>query len=163
MKLISGFAGKGVVLVSTKEQMESILETVHLFEEFISTQKFVKGKGFDVRCYVIGSYIIAVKRTTKKGDWRANISRGGTAKLINPAPEMIDSAKKAAKLLGLDLCSVDFMKHKKEWVVIEVNFMPGPFTKYLGSMIAQQWMRFILNKVKAKQKKELEQKNNLLQ
>ena len=73
MKLISGFAGKGVVLINNKEQMESILDAIHLFEEFICTQKFIKGKNYDIRCYVIGDYVIAVKRTSRKGEWRANV------------------------------------------------------------------------------------------
>jgi ribosomal protein S6--L-glutamate ligase len=150
MKLISGFAGKGVVLINSKEQMESILETVHLFEEFISTQKFIKGQNHDVRCYVIGDYIIAVRRNCKKGDWRANISRGGQAQLINPTPEMIDIAKKSAKLLKMDFCSVDLMENKKKWVVIEVNFMPGPFKKFLGTMVIQQWIHYLAKKVEEK-------------
>jgi ribosomal protein S6--L-glutamate ligase len=146
MKLIAGFAGKGVILINSKEQMDSILETVHLFEEFISTQKFVKGKDSDVRCYVIGEYVIAVKRTCRKGDWRANISRGGTATLINPSPEMIEIAKKTAKTLGMDLCSVDMMEQKNKWGVIEVNFMPGPFKKFLGNMVIEQWVRLLAEK-----------------
>ena len=143
MKLISGFAGKGVVLVNSKEQMESILDAVHLFEEFICTQKFIKGKDYDVRCYVIGDYVVAVKRKAKKGDWRANISRGGSAQLINPTPEMLEIAKTSAKVLGMDLCAVDLMEYKKKWVVIEVNFMPGPFRKYLGSTVVHEWIRLL--------------------
>lgn len=152
MKLISGFAGKGVVLVNNKEQMDSILDAVHLFEEFICTQTFIKGKSFDVRCYVIGKYVLAVKRTSKKNDWRANISRGGTAKLFNPSPEMIETARKTAKVLGMDICAVDLMEHKGKWVVIEVNFMPGPFMKFLGTMVIQQWLRLIRYKTNSKNK-----------
>ncbi|MFA5126289.1 MAG: RimK family alpha-L-glutamate ligase [archaeon] len=143
MKLISGFAGKGVVLINSKEQMESILDAVHLFEEFICTQKFIKGKDSDVRCYVIGDYVIAVKRKCKKGDWRANISRGGSANLINLSPEMLEIAKNSAKTLQMDICAVDLMEQKKKWVVIEVNFMPGPFRKYLGNMIVHEWIRLL--------------------
>ena len=150
MKLISGFAGKGVVLVNSKEQMESILDAVHLFEEFICTQKFVKGKDYDVRCYVIGDYVIAVKRKCKKGDWRANISRGGSASLINPNPEMLEVAKKSAKILNMDLCAVDLMERKNKWVVIEVNFMPGPFRKFLGRTVVQEWVRLLSDKVEQK-------------
>jgi ribosomal protein S6--L-glutamate ligase len=146
MKLISGFAGKGVVLINNKEQMDSILEAIHLFEEFISTQQFVKGKKSDVRCYVIGHYVIAVKRECKKGEWRANVSRGGKAVLINPNQEMLDTAKSAAKELGMGICSVDLMRHKKRWAVIEVNFMPGPFKKFLGNMVVEQWIRFLHEK-----------------
>jgi ribosomal protein S6--L-glutamate ligase len=147
MKLISGFAGKGVVLVNSKEQMESILDAVHLFEEFICTQKFIKGKDHDVRCYVIGDYVIAVKRKCKKGDWRANISRGGSATLINPTPEMLAIAKNTAKILGMEMCAVDLMEYKKKWVVIEVNFMPGPFKKYLGTTVIHEWIRLLAEKV----------------
>jgi ribosomal protein S6--L-glutamate ligase len=151
MKLISGFAGRGVVLINNKEQMESILDAIHLFEEFICTQRFIKGKNYDVRCYVIGDYVIAVKRTSRKGEWRANVSKGGSAQLINPTPEMLEIAKKSAKILGMDICAVDLMDYKKKWVVIEVNFIPGPFTKYLGTTIVQEWLRLLANKTDAKE------------
>jgi len=146
MKLISGFAGKGVVLINNQEQMESILDAVHLFDEFICTQRFIKGKNFDIRCYVIGDLVLTVKRTSRKGDWRANISRGGSAQLINPTPEMIQIAQNSAKILGMDICAVDLMQHKKKWVVIEVNFMPGPFMKYLGNTIIHEWVRLLHDK-----------------
>lgn len=153
MKLISGFAGKGVVLINNHDQMESILDAVHLFEEFICTQRFIKGKNFDLRCYVIGNLVLTVKRISKKGDWRANISRGGSAQLINPTPEMISIAQNAAKELGMDICAVDLMQHKNKWVVIEVNFMPGPFMKYLGNTIIHEWLRYL--SVKGKKNKKL--------
>ncbi len=155
MKLISGFAGRGVVLVNNKEQMESILDAIHLFEEFICTQRFIKGKNYDVRCYVIGDYVIAVKRTSRKGEWRANVSKGGSAQLINPTFEMLEIAKKSAKALGMDICAVDLMDYKKKWVVIEVNFMPGPFRKYLGTTIVQEWLRLLANKVEAKEANQI--------
>ena len=155
MKLISGFAGKGVVLINNKEQMESILDAIHLFEEFICTQKFIKGKNYDIRCYVIGDYVIAVKRTSRKGEWRANVSKGGSAELINPTPEMLNLAKKSAKILGTDICAVDLMDNNKKWVVIEVNFMPGPFKKYLGTTIIQEWVRLISNKVESKESNQI--------
>ena len=156
MKLISGFAGRGVVLVNNKEQMESILDAIHLFEEFICTQRFIKGKNYDVRCYVIGDYVIAVKRTSRKGEWRANVSKGGSAQLINPTPEMLEIAKKSAKILNMDICAVDLMDHKKKWVVIEVNFMPGPFRKYLGTTIVQEWLRLLANKSEAKEANQMD-------
>ncbi|MDD4251069.1 MAG: ATP-grasp domain-containing protein [Candidatus ainarchaeum sp.] len=158
MKLISGFAGKGVVLVRDPNQMNSILDAVHLFEEFICTQQFVKSKkpGTDVRCYVIGDFILSVKRTSVKGDWRSNLSRGGSAKLINPTPALLDAAKKSAKVLGVDLCAVDLMDKNGKWVVIEVNFMPGPFMKYLGNMVIQEWIKYIKRKVLIKKRKEKE-------
>jgi ribosomal protein S6--L-glutamate ligase len=168
LKVISGFAGKGVVLVRDSSQLNSILDAIHLFEEFICTQQFVKSKkpGTDVRCYVIGNYVLAVKRTSVKGDWRSNISRGGSANLVNATPDMIESAKLCAKTLDVDICAVDMMDRQGKWVVIEVNFMPGPFMKYLGNMVVHEWIKFIKKKTIINKKrllKKLEKENEKLQ
>jgi ribosomal protein S6--L-glutamate ligase len=163
MKLISGFAGKGVVLIKDKGQMNSILDTVHLFEEFISTQMFVRSKkpGTDIRCYVIGSFILGVKRVSKKGDWRSNLSRGGSAVLVNLTPEMIETAKACAKICDMDICAVDLMEKNGKWVVVEVNFMPGPFKKFLGDMVIREWMKLIKKKTRSlKRKKEKALRNS---
>lgn len=146
MKLISGFAGKGVVLIHDKKQLESILDAVHLFEEFISMQKFIKGTNQDIRCYVIGKDVIAVQRTGKKGEWRANVSRGGTAQVLEVSEEMKKVSLEAATILGMDICAVDLMRSQKGLVIIEVNFMPGPFMKYLGNDIVKSWVSFLRKK-----------------
>lgn len=161
MKLISGFAGKGVVLVKDANQMNSILDTVHLFEEFISTQQFAKSKkpGTDVRCYIIGDLILAVKRTAVKGDWRSNISRGGSADLITPTEEMLFAAKESAKILGVDICAIDLMDKNGKWVVIEANFMPGPFMKFLGNLVVREWVKYIYGKVLKRKRKEQKEKD----
>jgi len=155
LKLISGFAGKGVVRVENESQLKSILDTVHLFEEYIATQKYVEGHSSDVRCYVFGDKVLIVKRQGAKGDWRANISRGGSAKIIKGSKAMEEAAIKAARILGFDICAVDLIETnttKEGFVIIEVNFQPGPFMKFLGSRIPQEMMEFIRSKVeKSKQ------------
>jgi len=157
MKILSGFAGKGVVLIKDKGQMNSVLDAVHLFEQFISTQKFVRSKhpGTDIRCYIIGDQVIAVKRISKKGDWRSNLSRGGTAKLVDLTPQMLETAKKSAEILDMDICAVDLMDSNGKWVIIEANFMPGPFKKFLGNMVIVEWLKLI-HKYAARQKKQKE-------
>jgi len=147
MKLISGFAGKGVVLINDEKQLNSILDAVHLFEEFISTQRFVKNDGTDLRCYVVGKNVVSVRRRGAKGDWRANVSRGGTAEVIETTQEMKEISLSAANTLGVDICAVDLMESQKGLVVIEVNFMPGPFKAFLGTKMIQEWVSFIKKKV----------------
>jgi len=164
MKLLSGFAGKGIVLIRDRNQMSSVLDAVHLFEEFISTQKFVKSKspGTDIRCYIIGKYVLAVKRISKKGDWRSNLSRGGTAQLVNLTPELLDTAKRSAEVLGMDIAAVDLMESNGKWVVIEANFMPGPFKKFLGDTVILEWLKLIHRKaVRLKKQKQKERENEI--
>jgi ribosomal protein S6--L-glutamate ligase len=146
VKTLSGFAGKGVILVENEKQLDSILDAVHLFEEFISAQKFVKGKNSDIRCYVIGKNVIAVKRIGKQGEWRANVSRGGSAEEIPVTNEMKKIALDSAKLLKMGICAVDLIETKSGLAVIEVNFMPGPLQKYLGNRITKEMVEFLYKK-----------------
>lgn len=150
LKLISGFAGKGVMLVRDKKQLLSILDTVHLFEDYVSAQRFVPGKNSDIRCYVFGNKVLSVKRTGKPGDWRANISRGGRAEIIKGNKKMERYAIKASRVLGFDICAVDFIETnltKQGFAVVEANFQPGPFRKFLGNIVPKMMMEFLREKV----------------
>ncbi len=135
LKLISGFAGKGVMLIHDKKELKSILDTVTLYEEFISAQKFIEGVNSDYRYWVIGKKVIAAKRTGKKGEWRANISRGGSAAVLKPDPYMKAIALDASRVLKMDISAVDFIETPTGPAIIEVNFMPGPFKDYLGNEV----------------------------
>ncbi|MDO8428538.1 MAG: RimK family alpha-L-glutamate ligase [Candidatus Diapherotrites archaeon] len=156
IKLISGFAGKGVMLIKDQKQLESILDTVHLFEDYVSAQKFIADKQGDVRCYVIGEKVIAVARQGKASDWRANVSRGGTAHIIEPSLELTEMVLTAAKLFAFDICSVDVIEDPSSpthYSVLEVNFMPGPFTLFLGNIIPKEVVQFMYSKTSAGKQK----------
>ena len=151
VKLIKGFAGKGVMLIREQAELKAILDTVHLFEDNIALQEYARCDNTDIRCYVFGDEVISVKRIGAEGDWRANISRGGKAELTEGSPKMEKYAVKAAKLLGFDICAVDFVETeltKQGFAVVEVNFQPGPFRKYLGNLIPKKMMEFIYEKAK---------------
>ncbi len=150
LKLISGFAGKGVMRVENDSQLKSILDTVHLFEESITTQKYVESDSSDIRCYVFGDEVLAVKRQGAKGDWRANISRGGSAEIIQGSKALKEAAKKAAEVLGFGICAIDFIETsvvKEGFTIIEANFQPGPFRKFLGNRVPKEMMEFVRSKV----------------
>ena len=146
-KLLSGYAGKGVVLIRDMKQFESILQTVHIFDEFISVQKYIETGGMDLRCYVFGEKVVAVKRTGVEEDFRANISRGGSAEIIEASEQMKDVSLKAAKALNMEICAVDFIETASGPAIIEVNFMPGPFKKFLGNTVARESAEYIYNRV----------------
>lgn len=146
VKTLSGFAGKGVVLVEDQKQFESILDAVQQFEEVISAQKFIAGKSSDIRCYVFGEKVIAIRRTGRQGEWRANVSRGGKAEEIPATNEMKKIAQRAAGVLGMEICSVDVIETGQGLAVVEVNFMPGPFKQYLGNKITREMVEFLHKK-----------------
>ncbi len=146
VKVLSGFGGKGVMLIKSENELKPIIETLRVFKEFVSTQEYIPSTGEDIRCYVLGDDVIAVKRKGKAGEWRANVSKGGSAEIIEVPEKQKEIAMKAAKLLGLDVCSVDFMESAKGPIIIEVNFTPGIIWKFFDGYIGAKMIRAIYKK-----------------
>ncbi|MCD6434243.1 MAG: RimK family alpha-L-glutamate ligase [Candidatus Diapherotrites archaeon] len=149
VKLISGSAGKGIILVRDKKQLKSILDTVNLFQDVISAQQYSKSRE-DIRCYVIGEEVIAAKRTSPRVDFRANVSRGAKAELVEIPPLMENIALRAARLFDADICAVDFIRYGEDYAIIEINFMPGPFAKFLGNKILSKIVNYLHRRVSAR-------------
>ena len=147
VKLLSGFGGRGVMLVQEEQDLVPLLDTMQVFKEFVATQEFID-KGDDIRCYVIGDNVYPVKRIAKKGEWRANVSRGARAIPTRIPDEIKEIALKAAKIMGMDISSVDFIKSSKGWLILEINFSPGLMPKFFGKKFAEIIMKHIFNRTK---------------
>ena len=83
VKSLSGTHGKGVYLAENKRNFEQLVEMMEQFNDRfnIILQEFVTDSfGKDLRIIVVGGKVIgAMKRESKDGDFRANITRGGGA------------------------------------------------------------------------------------
>lgn len=127
IKLLEGTQGIGVVLADTDKAAESIIEAFMGLRANILVQEFIEeAGGADIRCFVIGSKVVAaMKRQGAEGEFRSNLHRGGTAKLIRLSKEERATAVNAAKAMGLNVCGVDILQSKNGPVVMEVNSSPG--------------------------------------
>lgn len=127
IKLLEGTQGIGVVLADTKKAAESIIEAFMGLNANILVQEFIKeAGGADIRCFVVGGKVVAaMKRQGAEGEFRSNLHRGGSAKLIKLTKEERATAINAAKAMGLGVCGVDILQSKNGPVVMEVNSSPG--------------------------------------
>ncbi len=127
IKLLEGTQGIGVVLAETNKAAESIVEAFMGLKANILVQEFIKeAGGADIRCFVVGDKVVAaMKRQGAEGEFRSNLHRGGTAKLIRLSKEERATAVKAAKIMGLNVCGVDILQSANGPVVMEVNSSPG--------------------------------------
>jgi len=127
IKLLEGTQGIGVVLADTKRSAKSVVEAFRGAGVNILLQEFIKeAGGTDIRAIVIGGKVVAaMKRTGAEGDFRSNLHRGGSAKLIKLSPEERLTAVRAAKSMGLNFCGVDMLRANHGPVVMEVNSSPG--------------------------------------
>ncbi|MCR4369292.1 MAG: RimK family alpha-L-glutamate ligase, partial [archaeon] len=137
VKLLSGFGGRGVMLVNSEAEFKPILETLRVFDEFISTQEFVPSEATDYRALVIGDNVVGIRRKGGEGEWRANVSIGGSAEFVELSEDTRQMALSAAKLLGADICSVDFLLTKESQKLVEINFTPGMIPKFFGNKITK--------------------------
>ncbi|MFK7870378.1 MAG: 30S ribosomal protein S6--L-glutamate ligase [Roseobacter sp.] len=127
VKLLESTQGKGVVLAETKKAAESVIDAFRGLRANFLVQDFVKeAAGEDIRCLVIaGKVVAAMKRTGADGDFRSNLHRGGTAKVVRITKEERDSAVRAARAFGLGKAGVDLLRSSTGPKVLEVNSSPG--------------------------------------
>ena len=127
IKLLKGTQGIGVVLAETQKAAESVIEGFMGVKADILIQEFIKeAGGSDIRCFVIdGKVVAAMKRQASPGEFRSNLHRGGTSKLIKITPEERSTAVRAAKIMGLNVAGVDLLRSNHGPVVMEVNSSPG--------------------------------------
>ena len=127
LKLIEGTQGIGVILSETKQSFESTLDTLWNLGQDILIQQFIAdSKGRDIRAFVVnGKVVAAMKREAAAEEFRANIHRGGTGKVVVLSSIQEETAVRATEILGLGIAGVDFFDTPGEPIIIELNSSPG--------------------------------------
>jgi len=127
IKLLEGTQGIGVVLAETKKAAESVIQAFMGLNTAILVQEYIKeAGGSDVRAFVVGNRVIAaMKRQAPEGEFRSNLHRGGKATLERLTKTERETAIRAAKVMGLNVCGVDILRSQRGPLVMEVNASPG--------------------------------------
>jgi ribosomal protein S6--L-glutamate ligase len=127
IKLLEGTQGLGVVLAENKKAAKSVIEAFHGIKSRIIVQEYIKeAKSSDIRAFIVdGEVVGAMKRTAKEGEFRSNLHRGGTAKIIKLSRTEKSDALAAARKMGLAVAGVDMLPSSRGPLIIEVNSSPG--------------------------------------
>ncbi len=127
IKLLEGTQGLGVVLAESKKVAKSVIEAFHGIQARIIVQEFIKeAKGADIRAFVVNGEVVgAMKRQAKEGEFRSNLHRGGTAKVVKLDRHLKHAAITAAKKMGLGVAGVDMLESNRGPLILEVNSSPG--------------------------------------
>jgi RimK family alpha-L-glutamate ligase len=125
VKPIFGGEGRGLVRVTDREMAWRVFSTLSQIQAVIYVQEFLPNDGFDLRLLVLDDELYTVRRYGQ-GNWRANVSQGGTAERVDPTFEQADIAYKAARLVDGWMVGVDLIETLDgRNVLIEVNAVPG--------------------------------------
>ena len=127
IKLLKGTQGVGVMIAGSVAEVKAIVRTFWGLGEDVCLQELVKeSRGRDIRAFVVGDKVIAsMRRSAKPGEFRSNIHRGGTGRSEDIERSYAETALKAAKVVGLEVCGVDILEGSSGPRVIEINSSPG--------------------------------------
>lgn len=127
LKLLEGTHGTGVIKADTVGSAKSAVEAFSGIKKDIIVQEFIKeADGKDIRALVVdGKVVGSMERSGAEGEFRSNLHKGGTAKIIELDKRTEMTAIEAAKLLKLSVAGVDILESSRGPLVIEVNSAPG--------------------------------------
>ncbi len=127
IKLIEGTQGNGVVLAERLSASRSVIEAFRgLYANFLVQEFIGEAKGADLRCFVVGEQVVAaMHRQAEPGEFRSNLHRGGQASRVRLSKAEVDTARRAAQVMGLEVAGVDLLRSRRGPLVLEVNSSPG--------------------------------------
>lgn len=104
-------------LPALQDKVKSLGGTPLLFQKLVE-----ESYGRDARLNVVGSKVVAsMLRKSSDGDFRSNLTRGGTMAPYTPTEQEAELAVKSAQALGLDFAGVDMLFGKDGPIVCEIN------------------------------------------
>ncbi|WP_172369022.1 ATP-grasp domain-containing protein [Sporosarcina jiandibaonis] len=144
-----GSFGMRVYLIETEEEFYAKTEELrgvdYVFQEFIETSK-----GRDIRVNIVGGEIVAAMYRHSETDFRANITNGGVAEVIELTDAQRDLAIKAADAVGAEFAGVDLLFGEDEKpLVCEVNAAAHIRNIYnvTGINVADEMIAYILREI----------------
>ncbi len=140
IKISDSNQGKGVAVADTERSLVSFCDVLDATGRKYVIQEFLPSDmAQDDRYFVVGDEVVAaMRRTAKAGEFRSNLSLGGSAQSIEHDSEAASLAVRAARSLNLRIAGVDIMTTKNGPSVLEVNSSPGlGIEKVTGKEVAK--------------------------
>ena len=121
-----GSWGRGVERCDTLAELRAALKRCARRRSFahrgVLVQQYVNSPPIDLRVIVAAGHAIgAIQRVAASGEWRTNVSLGGTRVPVEAPAEARDLAVAAAAAVGGDLVGVDLLRVGDWYAVLELN------------------------------------------
>ena len=127
LKPIYSTKARGMLLVKKGDkELKSKLQHFHETNPLIYVQQRVTLPGRDMGVVFLGGdYLGSYARVAAKGSWATTIRAGGKYAAADPSPDLVELARKAQAIFGLDFASVDVGQTPDGPVVFEVTAFGG--------------------------------------
>lgn len=147
LKAIDGHGGSEVFLVDNEQKCKELFTSIG--KNRLIIQEFCSESGVDMRVYMLGGEVLAAARRTSTSDFRSNFSLGGNAEIVSVPSAVQRVAKQVCHALGCDLVGIDFIRHRGEWILNEIEDVVGTRMLYSLTSIdaAYEYVKHIVNKI----------------
>ncbi len=127
-----------------KKNVVPFKKTSFILQEFI---KESAGADYRVLC-LDGEILGGIKRTAENGDFRANVSLGGKAEIVEVDAEIAKMAKKIMREGNIFYAGIDFIKSNRGYLALEINTSSQfkGFEKATGINVAGKIIEALLKK-----------------
>jgi ribosomal protein S6--L-glutamate ligase len=160
-KPVDGWGGVGLTKIENEATLDMLMPFLNQMDlRFFYVEKFIDYDNTDFRIDIVnGEFVSCYGRKASDTDWKTNITSGGSVFLREPDDEVVEVAKKAAKITGLDIAGVDIIydREKEEYVVLEVNGIPAfatPDQEKLGLNFNDKKINLIVELIEKRLKEE---------
>jgi RimK family alpha-L-glutamate ligase len=154
IKPLFGSLGHGMVRVSDPEVALRVVRTLDQMRAVFYLQRAVDHGGRDIRVFIIGGRVLAaIERLAADGEWRSNVSRGGSVRPFALPAAWGQLALRAAAVVGADYAGVDLLPSTDgEVFVVEVNGIPGwrGLQRATGLDVAGAIVEHVIGRVQAR-------------
>jgi ribosomal protein S6--L-glutamate ligase len=158
-KPTDGWGGIGLTKIENEANLDMLMPFLNQMDlRFFYVEKFIDYDMTDFRVDIVdGEYISCYGRKADGNDWRTNITSGGSVFTREPNDQIVELAKKAVEICGLDIGGVDIIydREKEDYVVLEVNGIPAfatPEQEQIGLNFNDKKIDLIVNLIDKKVK-----------
>lgn len=128
-KPTDGWGGMGLVKIENEATLDMLMPFLNQTDiRYFYVERFIKYDNTDFRIDIVdGEFVSCYGRKAPKDNWKTNVTSGGSVILREANDQVIEIAKKATKIAGLDISGVDLIydEEKEEYVVLEINGIPA--------------------------------------
>ncbi len=156
-KPTDGWGGMGLVKIENEAALDMLLPFLNQTDiRYFYVERFIQYDNTDFRIDIVdGEFVACYGRKAPKDNWKTNITSGGSIILREANDEVVDIAKKATAVCGLDIAGVDLIydQEKEEYVVLEVNGIPAfatPEQEKMGLDFNDKKIDLIVNLIEKK-------------
>ena len=128
-KPVDGWGGRGIIKLESERDIDLIAPYIaNQSHPQFYIERVIENDFTDYRVDIVdGQFVACYGRKAAQGQWKTNVTSGGSVILREANDAIVNLALEAARITGLEIAGVDIIydREHERYVVVEVNGIPA--------------------------------------